>query len=117
MAGISFAEGADCVWIVSGWAFRQVLEDLRLSTAGDRSILEEIDNAGHLGFLHVDFLPEPLRVKMSAAIEHLCWGILGGSIRSGVEQAFSDIETRQAYLEGIQSLLAAVQAAKPPEPA
>jgi hypothetical protein len=57
-------------------------------------------------------LPETLRVKVTQAIEHLCRGILDGSIQSGVQDAFSDVETRAAYLEGIHSLMAAVQASK-----
>jgi len=112
MAGISFGDEPDSVWIVAGWAFRQALQDLKPYAQGDAAFLDALESAGHLGFLDVETQESRLRAGMTNAIEAMCRGILDSSASSGIEGAFPDSETQSAYREGIQLLLNAVQASQ-----
>src|SRR5688572_2482544 len=82
MAGISFGDKIDSVWIVAGWAFRQALEDLTPHAGGDTVFLDALTGAGHIGFLDVQSLQDPVRVEMTRAVEAMCRGILDGSCPS-----------------------------------
>ena len=112
MAGISFGDEPDSVWIVGGWAFRQVLQDLRGYAQGDAAFLDALASAEHIGFLDVETQESGLRAGMTSAIETMCRGILDGTAASGIEKSFPDAETQSAYREGIQLLLNAVQASQ-----
>jgi len=118
MAGISFGDEADRVWIVAGWAFRQVLQDLIPYAEGERPFLDALTDAENIGFLDVPTLAgNGLSAKVTKAIETMCREVLDGSYRSGIEAAFLDSETQDAYREGIRMLLSAVATPRGPGPA
>jgi hypothetical protein len=109
MAGISFGDAPESVWIVAGWAFRQVVQDLRAYAHGDAAFLDALASAEHIGFLDIESQEPRQRAGMTNAIETMCRGILDGTASSGIEESFPDPETQSAYREGIQLLLNAVQ--------
>jgi hypothetical protein len=110
MAGISFGDKPDTVWIVAGWAFRQTLQDLRAYAQGSAAFLGALASAEHLGFLDVETQESRLRDEMTHAIGTMCRDILDGTATSGIERSFPDSKTQNAYREGIQMLLSALQA-------
>ena len=110
MAGISFSDDANGIWIVAGWAFRQVLSDLGPRVLDDAEMLKELAEAEAIGFLDVGSLNRDCAIRMSQAIEDLVSGILAGSIRSGIADNFPDFpgeETRSEYFLALNSLVEA----------
>jgi hypothetical protein len=112
MAGISFGNHNESVWIVAGWAFRQVLKDLSNFCPLDATISSALVDAEHLGFLDVDALDEPFRSQITLQLEQVCLAILAGRFVSGVKYSPPDAKAESAYIEGIEMLLAAIESSK-----
>lgn len=112
MAGISFGNHNESVWIVAGWAFRQVLKDLNSFCPLDATIAGALADAEHLGFLDVDALNEPCRSQIPLLLEQMCRAILAGRFVSGVKYSPPDAKAESAYIEGIEMLLAAIEFSK-----
>jgi len=73
---MSFGSSDESTWIVAGWAFRQVVDDLKSGFDLSRPLAEVIENAEHLHFLQVDALPEPLKRELVSALTSMGRGIL-----------------------------------------
>jgi hypothetical protein len=114
MAGISFSERNPEIWIVAGWAFRSVLSDVLARFPDDSEIVQKLDEAGALGFLHVEFLEQPLAERVTRAIREVASGVLAGTIRPQIAGRF-DEGTLVEYRKGLRMLLDAIPAV--PEPA
>jgi hypothetical protein len=112
MAGISFGENADAIWIVAAWAFRQVLRDLRRDASLDDSALSVLEQAEHLGFLSIERLSDPLRDSLTSALERLCLEILEARRNFHIERDLPDVQTRKMYLDGIRLLHMSIKAAR-----
>jgi hypothetical protein len=65
MASITFSENR--AWVVAGWAFRQLLEDVRVASS-DPAVLEELESAEILGFLSMKDVEPSLRSRMIAVL-------------------------------------------------
>ena len=113
MAGISFGDEPQNVWIVAGWAFRQFLQDIEPWTGGDLELTNALAESEIIGFLDVQSLNDTLRAKMTKIIEGMCRGILDGTCPSGIRASFPDAETHEAYLVGIRELLSAAETTEP----
>jgi hypothetical protein len=109
MAGISFSKDPQGIWIVAGWAFRQVLQDVRAAYPEDAEIRSEFIDAEALGFLHLDDLREDVAAKIRRALCCVANGILEGTFRSGLGERFRDSETIDAYADGMRGLIAACE--------
>src|ERR1051325_4752189 len=95
MAGISFAKQPAGIWIVAGWAFRQILSDIIANYPNDPELRAECFEAEALGFLHIDFLEGEMAAKMREAVCSVTKGILAGKIRSVITH---DQETINEYM-------------------
>ena len=112
MAGISLSKQPAGIWIVAGWAFRQILNDIIANYPYDPELGAECREAEALGFLHVDFLEGQIAERMREAVCSVNNGILTGRIRSRITDAFNDQETIKEYLVGLRSLAAVCDAAR-----
>ena len=111
MAVISFSEeSSDAGWVVAGWAFRQLFEDVMLAHPDDREMAAIFDRAEAVGYFFLDNLNKELAVRVTAAIKKVAAGILAGTIQSGIVDRFHDEQTTQEYLNGLRMLLEAAQA-------
>jgi hypothetical protein len=111
VAGISFGDELDTIWIAATWAFRQVLYDLRADPSIDTDALDAFAQAEHTGFLAIDRLPRGLAVKLTSALERWCREIMSGQRSREVDRALPDEDTRDMYRDGIAQLASAIQAA------
>jgi hypothetical protein len=110
MAGISFSKEARGIWIVAGWAFREVLRDVLNNCPEDSEMAAKFDEAEARGFLHVEYLDSYLAARVAKCIREVATGVLGGTVRSGIVERFPDKDTIQEYRKGLQMLLEATQA-------
>lgn len=108
MAGISFGERAESDWMVAGWAFRQVLDDLERYVLGDERVVVELNAARHIGFLSVPDLSAELQVTIREALRSMCGEILEGRYSSGIGSLHLDSESVKLYSDGIQLLRRAI---------
>lgn len=112
MAGISFRNDAVGIWIVAGWGFRQIINDLKSNYILEQDILAAITEAEHVGVFHVWMLDQHLQTIITVLLEQLCIGILDGSLQSIIPDSYNDAETRAAYRQGVVSLLETIRAIK-----
>jgi hypothetical protein len=109
MAGISFGEKAESDWMVAGWAFRQVLDDLERYITWDSRLTAQLSEARHIGFLSVSGLHCDLQILARNALRSMCADIIEGRYSSSVESVHSDSETQKLYAESIRMLLSAIE--------
>lgn len=109
MAAISFGEKPESVWIVAGWAFRQVLEDLKPLVASEPGILDAIDSADPYLFLNMADFDSHTREIFISALSIMAKGILDGMVKSTISQKFADPESEVMYREGLRMLLSAIK--------
>jgi len=103
---ISFSDSADHTWLVAGWAFRQILDDVRRQYANDEELIRELELAEIHSGLMLEGLEPALAGRMEAAIRNVVSGILAGTIPSGItEQPYGDQSTVQQYLESLKDLM------------
>jgi hypothetical protein len=103
---ISFSDSAEHTWLVAGWAFRQILDDVRSQYANDEELTEALELAEiHYGLM-LDGLEPALAGRLEAAIRNVVSGILAGTVPSGItEQPYGDPLTVQQYLEALKDLM------------
>jgi hypothetical protein len=112
MAVISFSEGSsDAAWVVAGWAFRQILADVRQLHPDDHEMAGLFDRAAAVGYLRLGSLDKVWAFELAGAIKGASLGILAGTIRSGIEDRH-DEQLRQEYLTGLRMLVEAARAAE-----
>jgi hypothetical protein len=107
MAGvISFSDKPEEIWMVAGWAFRQVLDDIVTHFPSDSQLRAELEQAEALSGLSVDSLPHDFADRVTSAIRHVVRGILEGTIQSGiVGKPYGTAETIEQYREALRELL------------
>lgn len=83
MACIGWHKKRDA-WVVAGWAFRQVLEDVRSQCPTDAEMVSELELARDLKYLFIDSFSPDLAKRLADAIRVTAAGIQTGKIRSGI---------------------------------
>jgi hypothetical protein len=78
MATIDWHNRSDA-WVVAGWAFRQVLEDVRSQCPTDAEMISEVELARELKYLFIDTFSSDLAKRMAKAIRDTATGIQSGS--------------------------------------
>lgn len=110
---ISFSNTAGHTWLVAGWAFRQVLDDVSRQHAHDKQLVEQFRLAELHSGLMLDLLEPSLAARIEAAISGVVNGILAGTIPSGItEQSYGDQRTVQEYMESLDDLMRILDASK-----
>jgi hypothetical protein len=110
---IAFSEKSDEIWLVAGWAFRQVFEDIAIRESEDIEMMREFQLAEALNGLHVDKLEPPLRLRTVNAIRRTASDILSGRLQSGIHaKAYGDERTVEQYRNALQELLAMIPASE-----
>jgi hypothetical protein len=109
MPDICFSEEENGAWVVAGWAFRQLLDDVARQYPDQTDVQAEVTRAKEVGYLHVDSLEGALSAKMTDAIRDVAAGILSGTIPSGLIEQHGDDPTAQEYKKGLQMLLKAAR--------
>jgi hypothetical protein len=110
MAIISFAEhDPGRTWCVAGWAFRQVLDDTISHYPQDIELCEKLEQSKAQKGLILDLLTPELAARITGAIKHVAFGILSGTILSGIHsQTYGDAVTVEQYIGALQKLLEAI---------
>ena len=109
MGAIAFSTKPEESWVVAGWAFRQILDDIAGQHPDDSEIARKFEEAKAIGGLIVYRLHPDLAARVTTAIKDVAKGILSGAIRSGiVDQAYGDERTVAEYRKGLQQLLEAI---------
>jgi hypothetical protein len=106
---ISFSENPDEIWLVAGWAFRQIFEDISAQESDDAEMMKEFEIAEALNGLHVDKLAPSLKLRTTNSIKRTASDILAGKTRSGIHaKPYGDERTVRQYNEALRKLLAAI---------
>ena len=95
-------------WVVAGWAFRQVLEDVRSQSATDSELISELERAKDLKYLFIDSVNGELAKRLANAIRETASGIQSGKIRSGLLDKPYGATSMAEYRNSMQQLLAVV---------
>jgi hypothetical protein len=109
MGAIAFSEKPEESWVVAGWAFRQVLDDVASRHPEDSEMAKEFEEAKAISGLIVYKLQPGFAARLTSAIREVATGVLSGTIQSGiVDQPYSDEGTVQEYRKGLQQLLESI---------
>ena len=84
MAAIAFSKRPEESWVVAGWAFRQVLDDVMAHHLEDSEMAAEFAQSKALKSLMVYLLEPEFARRITTAIRRVVTGILCGEIRSGI---------------------------------
>lgn len=96
-------------WVVAGWAFRQVLEDVRSQCRTDAEMISELELARELKYLFIDSFSPDLAKRLANAIRDTAEGILSGAIRSGLlDKPYGDANAIAEYRSTLPELIAIV---------
>lgn len=96
-------------WVVAGWAFRQVLEDIVRSSPTDPEMVSELERAKDLKFLFIDTFRGELAKRLADAIGDTASGIQSGKIRSGLlDKPYGTASAIAEYRNSMQELVAIV---------
>src|SRR5215469_1983079 len=96
-------------WVVAGWAFRQLLEDVRSQCPADAEVISELELARDLKYLFIDGFSPDLAKRLANAIRDTAAGILSGAIRSGLlDQPYGDANAIAEYRSALPELIAVV---------
>ena len=116
MAVIGFSDRPEDIWLVAGWAFRQVLDDVISQYPGDSEMADEFAHSKTYSGLSVYSLEPDLAARVTNAIRQVATGILSGATRSGVhDQPYGDATTVEQYRGALQRLLEAIPSARDEE--
>lgn len=96
-------------WVVAGWAFRQVLEDVRSQRSTDAEMISQLELARDLKYLFIDSFSRDLAKRLADAIRETAAGILSGSVRSGLlDKPYGDANAITEYRSALPELIAVV---------
>ncbi len=114
MGAITFSKNPEESWVVAGWAFRQILDDIVRQYPADSEMAIEFEEAKAISGLIVYKLKPDTAAKITTALREVATGILSGMIRSGiVNQTYGDERTVQEYRKGLQQLLEVIPSTGP----
>ncbi|MGD0730876.1 MAG: hypothetical protein ABR956_06410 [Terracidiphilus sp.] len=109
MAVISFSREQIHAWVVAGWAFRQILQDVATSNPEDAEMVQELSVAEATKYLLVESHEPQLARRITSAIREVASGIVSGSIRSGIhDKPYGNALTVEQYHKSLRELLAAI---------
>jgi hypothetical protein len=83
---VSFSRSPEDIWYVAGWAFRQLLDDVRREYASNPEIVAQLESAELHDGLMIGSLDPSIAGRMTDAIRKVIDGILDHTIRSGYEE-------------------------------
>ena len=108
MACIGWHKKPDA-WVVAGWAFRQVLEDVRSQCPDDAQMISELELARDLKYVFIDSFGPDLAKRLAEAIQITAAGIQTGQIRSGIldKRGFTANDVLE-YRDSMRELVAVV---------
>ena len=102
---VSFSRSPEDIWYVAGWAFRQLLDDVRQQYAKDTEIVAQLESAELYSGLMIDLLDPSVANRITDAISKVIDGILNHTIRSGIEeQPYGDTVTVEQYFGALKEL-------------
>jgi hypothetical protein len=108
MAVISWHNERDG-WVVAGWAFRQLLEDVRSECPTDPEIVSELERARDLKYRFIDSFNGELAKRLADAIRDTASGIPSGRIRSGLlDKPYGTANAIAEYRNSMQELVAVI---------
>lgn len=102
---VSVSKSPEDTWLVAGWAFRQLLEDVTKNYAHDPEVVEGLEKAElHYGLI-LDSLERSLADRITEAVSNVVDGILNNTIQSGIEdRPYGDEVTLKQYFEALREL-------------
>jgi hypothetical protein len=108
MACIGWHKNSEA-WVVAGWAFRQILEDVRSQCSTDKEMISELELARDLKYLFIDSFSPDLAKRLASAIRETASGIQSGKIRSSIfdKHGFTANDIAE-YRESMRELIAVV---------
>ena len=108
MALIGWQNTSDS-WVVAGWAFRQVLEDVRSQFCTDAEMISKLELARDLKYLFIDSFSPDLAKRLANAIRETATGILSGAVRSGlIDKPYANANAIAEYRSALPELIAVV---------
>ncbi len=117
MGAIAFSTKPEDSWVVAGWAFRQVLDDVASQHPEDSEMTDKFAQSKTHSGLMVYLLEPEFAARITSSIRQVVTGILSGAIPSGiVDQPYGDALTIEEYHKGLQQLLEAIPSPENREP-
>jgi hypothetical protein len=111
MGVIRFQEEPKRSWVVAGWAYRQILEDVITNLPGDSEVVSTLATYAEADGVIIDLLQPDLGSRISRAIQQVTEDILAGRLRSGIhDKPFGNPHMIEEYRKGLQQLLEAIPA-------
>jgi hypothetical protein len=107
MVIISLPNGAE--WYKANWVFRQLQKDVAGLYPGDREVNLELERAGALGGLALEFIEEGLRGRILDAIKTVASATVQGDIPGWTHEKPNDMEGQKMYIESMRELLDAIK--------
>ena len=96
-------------WVVAGWAFRQILEDVLSQRSTDPEMISELERARDLKYLFIDSFNGELANRLADAIRDTASGIHSGKIRSGLlDKPYGTANAIAEYRNSMQELVAVI---------
>jgi hypothetical protein len=103
---IAFSDEPEESWVMAGWVFRQVLEDVASQHSADTEMLAKFEVAEAIGGLHVRTMESQLKVRTTNAIKETVSDILSGKKLSGIRQKpYGDQRKIDQYHSALQELM------------
>lgn len=113
MGAIGFSDKSEHSWVVAGWAFRQVLDDVISQYPDDSEMVKEFAQAKMFSGLSVELLEPAFAARVTSAIRQTVTGILSGGVRSGIhDQPYGDARTVEQYHGALRELLQVIPSPK-----
>ena len=102
---VSLSSSPEDIWLVAGWAFRQLLDDVRREYANDPEIVAQLESAEIHNGLMIESLDPSSADRMTGALRKVIDGILNQTIPSGIaEQRYGDRVTVEQYFKALKEL-------------
>lgn len=110
MGAIAFSEQPEHIWVVAGWAFRQLLDDVSAKYPNDSEMRNAFDEAKAIGGLIVYRLQPDVAVRITEGIRAVASAILADTAQSGlINQTYGNKQAIEQYQIGLRQLLDATQ--------
>ena len=109
MALIGFLDQKEHNWVVAGWAYRQILEDVIARFPKDSEMVNTLKHYSDLDGLMFYFLETSLAARITAAIKQVAEGIWADTIQSSIhDKPFGNNHIVAEYRSSLQRLLSVI---------
>jgi hypothetical protein len=96
-------------WVVSSWAFRQLLEDVLAQYPEDPELTSEFKIASRVKCLYIDSFHPELTIRVTQAIRETASAISSGRIQTGLaRKPYGTAEIVAEYRQAVERLVALV---------